>query len=119
MRLSIGLIAAALIISGCTASPLIDGMNRVALTGATEPLPANYKDLLRHHLGLYRQTDLEISAPRPLVAATVGEPARWYVCVRNPAGSEAVHVISGGKLAGTIPGPAGDLCPGGAYEPLR
>lgn len=117
MRLAAGLIAAAVILSGCTSTPL-DGMNRIAFSGDAEPLPADYREILRHHYGLHRAPDLQVSAPRQLISETVGQPARWYVCVRSPSGPEAVHILSHGQLAGTLPAPAPDLCAGGVFTPL-
>lgn len=124
MRRPLALIVPALLaLAACT--PL-DAMNRMGTTTETEPFPTGYKDLVRHHYGLNRGPDLQISEPRPLLAANAFDPARWYVCVRSGAGSAAIHVISRGRLEGTggIPVPANatsadpSLCDGVTYQPL-
>ena len=125
MRLAFGLFALVVALAACTVSPL-DGMNRIAASGETETFPANYRDLLRHHFGLKRPLDLEISSPRPLLAANAFDPARWYVCVRTNSGAETIHVISRGKLEGSVRVPATsanaepppNICQGGTYQPL-
>lgn len=116
MRLAVAFLApVAFALAGCTT---LDTMNRLGTTDQAEPFPTGYKALLRHHYGLNRPLDLEVTSPRTLLAANAFDKARWYVCVRDAAGTETIHVITGGKLEGTIPGSGGDLCGGGTYEPL-
>lgn len=101
-------------------------MNQIAATAETETYPANYRALLQHHYGLKRPTDLMVTEPRTLPAANAFDPARWYACVKTAAGTETIHVISRGRLEGTIRIPATpanaepqpNLCDGGVYAPL-
>ena len=124
MRFAFGFLVLAVALGGCTASPL-DAMNRLGTTAEAEPFPANYKDLLRHQYGLNRPRDLEVSYPRTVLADNAFAPARWYVCIRSAAGVHNLHIITKGKLEGTVslPEPADsepspNLCDGGQYGPL-
>ena len=125
MRLAAALLVPAMALSGCTATPL-DDINRIVATAEAEPFPADYRTLVRHQYGLDRPMDLTVTEPRMLPAGSAFGPARWYVCVRTGAGVETVHVISRGRLEGTIripatpagPVPEPDLCDGGPYGPL-
>ena len=124
MRLAVALLVPVLALSGCTAS--LDSINRIAATEEAEPYPANYRALLQHQYGLKRPTDLMITEPRQLPAGNAFDPARWYVCVQTSTGTETIHVISRGRLEGTIRIPATpanadpqpSLCDGGIYGPL-
>lgn len=121
MRRPVAVFCLPLALAACTSSPL-DGMNRLGTTSRTEPFPANYRALVQHQYGLDRPRDLEVSYPRPLLGEDVFALARWYVCVRAPAGRETIHIIANGRLAGRVAIPrnpeAADICDGGSYGPL-
>ncbi len=128
-------VVACLLLGGCSA---MDSLNTMQFSAATEPYPANYRAAAREAIGDTAAGSL-VSQPSTIVGESPVSPKRWYVCVRQPLArplaepsyqsgrssaattpnyTETVLILSSGKPAFFIPGPAPRLCDGAQFEPL-
>lgn len=94
MRLSSLALLSALL-GGCTAD-----VGRLGFSGAAEPFPQNYRELVRGYLD---SDDWEaVGSPASVVGRTIMSPRRWYLCVRS-GGNTLPYLFDGGRVLGTLP----------------